>query len=486
LWLTIPFSSRKRCLLSILNTAIWLGILFLYSFVRQLNKYNFHKINTVKAPDGTQSWEFQNPLFHRDNADWVNIKRKESVPRRSDAGTGGTVENLDRMAELETDQVDLRHEVYSLRQKLDSLQKEFADCRAIVLHQENILRVYQSKDPNYAHAVFRPDLNMQSGRRHSVSSQLEASGHSERGNQSSSHQVRSLTEKTHQEHNESSGSSKKVLEGVDLKTFSSVGESQHTMVNLADNSQQLAQVQSSRLPVANQRAEVKGTRVVIVETDPESRSHTASILESLGCIIGGNNTSGTELKPIDTNLELALWGSQLDPKGYTYVIQGTKFVIAKPLQRSDAEQMLSRWVYRQAPISQSFPMPPPRRESFTSVSTLKRKDSSGSNMSSQSMSDTQFDAKRQRPGAPDPYRPYLGPPPVHYGYGGQHGPPRLADTRHPAHPGQDVKPGTSAPPAVANNARPHGLAHPEYFEYQNAPYYMPPRPFYNPYEPPRY
>jgi hypothetical protein len=178
-------------------------------------------------------------------------------------------------------------------------------------------------------------------------------------------------------------------------------------------------------PVANQRAELKGSCVVIVETDPESRSHTASILESLGCIIGDNNTSGTEPYALDTNLELVCWGSQHDPKGYTYVIQGKKFVIAKPLQRSDAEQMLSRWVYRQAPIPLSFPMPPPRRESLSSVSTLKRKDSSGSNMSSQSMSDTQFDAKRQRPGAPDPYRQYLGPPPVHFGYGRQHGPPRL-------------------------------------------------------------
>ena len=50
------------------------------SFVRQLNKYDFHKIKTTEdaaKPYGDQAWEFQHPKFQIDKRDLLEeIKRK--------------------------------------------------------------------------------------------------------------------------------------------------------------------------------------------------------------------------------------------------------------------------------------------------------------------------------------------------------------------------------------------------------------------------
>ncbi|KAG8963467.1 kinase-regulated stress-responsive transcription factor skn7 [Tulasnella sp. 408] len=57
------------------------------SFVRQLNKYDFHKIKNSDE-FGDQCWTFQHPDFQRSNRDALeNIKRK--VPAQRKAGRGG-------------------------------------------------------------------------------------------------------------------------------------------------------------------------------------------------------------------------------------------------------------------------------------------------------------------------------------------------------------------------------------------------------------
>ncbi|KAI1297442.1 kinase-regulated stress-responsive transcription factor skn7 [Mortierella claussenii] len=52
------------------------------SFVRQLNKYDFHKIKTIDdtaEPYGDQAWEFQHPKFQIDKKEMLEeIKRKTS------------------------------------------------------------------------------------------------------------------------------------------------------------------------------------------------------------------------------------------------------------------------------------------------------------------------------------------------------------------------------------------------------------------------
>ncbi|ETW86370.1 hypothetical protein HETIRDRAFT_380701 [Heterobasidion irregulare TC 32-1] len=55
------------------------------SFVRQLNKYDFHKVkNTDDNQFGEHSWTFRHPDFHADRRDALeNIKRKVPAARKS-------------------------------------------------------------------------------------------------------------------------------------------------------------------------------------------------------------------------------------------------------------------------------------------------------------------------------------------------------------------------------------------------------------------
>ncbi|KAH8099669.1 HSF-type DNA-binding-domain-containing protein [Cristinia sonorae] len=58
------------------------------SFVRQLNKYDFHKVkNTDDNQFGEHSWTFRHPDFHADRRDALeNIKRKVPAARKSTGG----------------------------------------------------------------------------------------------------------------------------------------------------------------------------------------------------------------------------------------------------------------------------------------------------------------------------------------------------------------------------------------------------------------
>jgi hypothetical protein len=46
-------------------------------FLRQLNKYDFHKINSTICKDGIESWEFTNALFKRDDKSRLEIRPKK-------------------------------------------------------------------------------------------------------------------------------------------------------------------------------------------------------------------------------------------------------------------------------------------------------------------------------------------------------------------------------------------------------------------------
>ncbi|KAI0085878.1 winged helix DNA-binding domain-containing protein [Irpex rosettiformis] len=61
------------------------------SFVRQLNKYDFHKVkNTDDNTFGEHSWTFRHPDFHADRRDALeNIKRKVPAARKSTSHHGG-------------------------------------------------------------------------------------------------------------------------------------------------------------------------------------------------------------------------------------------------------------------------------------------------------------------------------------------------------------------------------------------------------------
>ncbi|TEB39384.1 hypothetical protein FA13DRAFT_1596213, partial [Coprinellus micaceus] len=59
------------------------------SFVRQLNKYDFHKVkNTDDCQFGEHSWTFRHPDFHADRRDALeNIKRKVPAQRKNTASS---------------------------------------------------------------------------------------------------------------------------------------------------------------------------------------------------------------------------------------------------------------------------------------------------------------------------------------------------------------------------------------------------------------
>ena len=55
------------------------------SFVRQLNKYDFHKVKNAEAtPGGDQAWTFKHPDFNAKRRDALeNIKRKVPSQRKT-------------------------------------------------------------------------------------------------------------------------------------------------------------------------------------------------------------------------------------------------------------------------------------------------------------------------------------------------------------------------------------------------------------------
>jgi osomolarity two-component system response regulator SKN7 len=62
------------------------------SFVRQLNKYDFHKVkNAESTPGGDQAWTFKHPDFHAKRRDALeNIKRKVPSQRKAQQAATAT------------------------------------------------------------------------------------------------------------------------------------------------------------------------------------------------------------------------------------------------------------------------------------------------------------------------------------------------------------------------------------------------------------
>ncbi|ORX94512.1 hypothetical protein K493DRAFT_283747 [Basidiobolus meristosporus CBS 931.73] len=73
------------------------------SFVRQLNKYDFHKIKNTEdsnKPYGDQAWEFQHPKFQYNKRDQLElIKRKIPNKNKTLAGVGSLPDEMKAVAE---------------------------------------------------------------------------------------------------------------------------------------------------------------------------------------------------------------------------------------------------------------------------------------------------------------------------------------------------------------------------------------------------
>ncbi|KAG1827637.1 winged helix DNA-binding domain-containing protein [Suillus subaureus] len=120
------------------------------SFVRQLNKYDFHKVKTSDdAQFGEHSWTFRHPDFHADRRDALeNIKRKvpaarKSIPSSSNGGhnggrgasSGSPVPGETSTAELAAAQNDnlfatnetLRNQVVRAEERIRVLERQYGD-----------------------------------------------------------------------------------------------------------------------------------------------------------------------------------------------------------------------------------------------------------------------------------------------------------------------------------------------------------------------
>ncbi|ORX91085.1 hypothetical protein K493DRAFT_54047 [Basidiobolus meristosporus CBS 931.73] len=85
------------------------------SFVRQLNKYDFHKVKNTddsNKPYGENAWEFQHPSFQYNKCDLLeSIKRK--IPNKNKPGMGGIGTSL-LPEEVRVVADDLQGQVYSV------------------------------------------------------------------------------------------------------------------------------------------------------------------------------------------------------------------------------------------------------------------------------------------------------------------------------------------------------------------------------------
>ncbi|KAL8820692.1 MAG: hypothetical protein Q9223_001148 [Gallowayella weberi] len=94
------------------------------SFVRQLNKYDFHKVrhnneDTGQSPYGPGAWEFKHPEFKANNKDSLdNIRRKAPAPRKPNQQGGEEA--------LPTQQMDLvNSQLIATQQQLEQLQQRY-------------------------------------------------------------------------------------------------------------------------------------------------------------------------------------------------------------------------------------------------------------------------------------------------------------------------------------------------------------------------
>ncbi|KAK5116905.1 hypothetical protein LTR62_006626 [Meristemomyces frigidus] len=105
------------------------------SFVRQLNKYDFHKVRHNNedggiSPYGPGAWEFKHPDFKMNNKDALdNIRRKAPAPRKPNAAPDELVP---------TQQMDLVNtQLVATQQQLQQLQERYNE---ISLHHSMLLQ----------------------------------------------------------------------------------------------------------------------------------------------------------------------------------------------------------------------------------------------------------------------------------------------------------------------------------------------------------
>lgn len=120
------------------------------SFVRQLNKYDFHKVkNSDDNQFGEHSWTFRHPDFHVDRRDALeNIKRKVPAARKSSTRNpaspsppSATVEALQVQVErLSRDQEELIAHVRNLESNYQNVLNEMVNFQRNMAQQDGLMQ----------------------------------------------------------------------------------------------------------------------------------------------------------------------------------------------------------------------------------------------------------------------------------------------------------------------------------------------------------
>ncbi|KAI8906858.1 CheY-like superfamily [Gorgonomyces haynaldii] len=130
------------------------------SFVRQLNKYDFHKVRTIKKPNGQQAWEFVHPKFRKGDSEWIHIKRKETTQnsRKSNNDEEEESELKKRMSLLDEQQLLMNDSILALTAQVRQLSKELADVRHLARAQQATIEQLRGGNqyPQNAYSEYYP------------------------------------------------------------------------------------------------------------------------------------------------------------------------------------------------------------------------------------------------------------------------------------------------------------------------------------------
>ncbi|TKX21708.1 transcription factor-like protein 18 [Elsinoe australis] len=122
------------------------------SFVRQLNKYDFHKVrhnneDNNSSPYGAGAWEFKHPDFRANNKDALdNIRRKAPAPRKPNA-MGEDILPTQQMDMFNTQLVATQQQLQQLQERYNELSmhhslllQELIGVQKTVVNHEHVMQ----------------------------------------------------------------------------------------------------------------------------------------------------------------------------------------------------------------------------------------------------------------------------------------------------------------------------------------------------------
>lgn len=127
------------------------------SFVRQLNKYDFHKVRhnneeNGQSPYGAGAWEFKHPDFKMNNKDALdNIRRKAPAPRKPNANPEDMVIPTQQMDMFNTQLMATQQQLQQLQERYNELSihhsmllQELVGMQKTIVNHEHIMQSVMS------------------------------------------------------------------------------------------------------------------------------------------------------------------------------------------------------------------------------------------------------------------------------------------------------------------------------------------------------